>query len=339
MAQVQMLSASLGGGHFQKRFAAGKYNQRKGRVHLCQKAAHVCRPRSVRLDTRCGLFSRNNTESYEMGEASRSDVARIANFFVDAFFLDRVEDAPSQLRKNLINGQLADLRRRYTGRKSEAVLLCSRDVDGDVVGCVGMEVATFDGREQIAEGAYTENELELRPVVANLAVGQEQRRQGLARELMEECEAVAREWGYEEILLFVEDQNGRAKKLYGKLSPAVIPVAAFWRALPRAECGRRVRLCFNERQGVERQGAERQGVGISAFSSFPSFVWGEPQCFVEVPCSVRVAWDAQDKQREPSRVVVCACSAWRMPPLNLTGSQHQHGVLPYSASHNRKGLV
>ncbi|CAN0414262.1 unnamed protein product, partial [Laminaria digitata] len=59
--------------------------------------------------------------------------------------------------------------------------------------------------------------VELRPILANLAVARAARRKGLAKRLVKRCEDEAKEWGYDEVLLLVEENNQRAKKLYQKL--------------------------------------------------------------------------------------------------------------------------
>jgi len=52
------------------------------------------------------------------------------------------------------------------------------------------------------------------PYIANLAVKNTYRRQGIGRKLLASCEQVAREWGYREIRLHVLENNHSAKQLY-----------------------------------------------------------------------------------------------------------------------------
>jgi ribosomal protein S18 acetylase RimI-like enzyme len=51
-------------------------------------------------------------------------------------------------------------------------------------------------------------------VLSNLAVSAQARRRGVAKTLCEEAEALARDWGYNEIHLLVESENTPARKLY-----------------------------------------------------------------------------------------------------------------------------
>lgn len=50
--------------------------------------------------------------------------------------------------------------------------------------------------------------------IANLAVSEKYRRQGVATQLLRKCEQVAYSWGFGEIYLHVLDSNEQAKQLY-----------------------------------------------------------------------------------------------------------------------------
>ncbi|WP_243397347.1 GNAT family N-acetyltransferase [Crocosphaera subtropica] len=50
--------------------------------------------------------------------------------------------------------------------------------------------------------------------ISNLAVIQSHRRQGIAKQLLQQCEEIASKWGYDTLNLHVLDNNYPAKKLY-----------------------------------------------------------------------------------------------------------------------------
>jgi ribosomal protein S18 acetylase RimI-like enzyme len=52
------------------------------------------------------------------------------------------------------------------------------------------------------------------PYIANLAVAQEYRRQGIARKLLLQCEQTAQDWGFSELSLHVLENNLAAQELY-----------------------------------------------------------------------------------------------------------------------------
>ena len=51
-------------------------------------------------------------------------------------------------------------------------------------------------------------------VLSNLATDAQKRNRGIAKTLCEECENLAKEWGYTELYLLVESENEAARKLY-----------------------------------------------------------------------------------------------------------------------------
>ena len=56
--------------------------------------------------------------------------------------------------------------------------------------------------------------MRLRPLLSNLAVIPEYRRRGVASQLVARSEMVATQWGFDELLLLVSDDNTAARELY-----------------------------------------------------------------------------------------------------------------------------
>jgi len=138
-------------------------------------------------------------------------------------------------------------------RRLPSTFLVAKDASGKLQGCIGVEIALVDRDEEKiipkkqgeaklknaigalgpkqrralkgAQPAELVSELlpdnmDVAPVLANLAVDTTLRRQGLAQALCNEVEATVRNWGYDEVLLEVERQNGPACGLYQKLGYA-----------------------------------------------------------------------------------------------------------------------
>jgi len=82
------------------------------------------------------------------------------------------------------------------------------------MGCAGIEV---DVIKKPSDTTYSDDNKRA-PLMSNLAVGSSFRRRGVAEELVQKAEIVARkQWGYDECYLYVEQKNTAAVKLYRKL--------------------------------------------------------------------------------------------------------------------------
>lgn len=139
-------------------------------------------------------------------------------FFTEAFWASKSGGA-SELTKfqaaSLERQQVNEFRRRYgkyVGPKDRrAELIICQNGAGELMGCAGIEVDNVqksDGRGQSVRA----------PLMSNLAVGKKFRRKGLAEDLVQAAELLARkEWGFEEVYLYVEKSNTSAVKLYKKL--------------------------------------------------------------------------------------------------------------------------
>lgn len=141
-----------------------------------------------------------------------------AKFFTDAFWAGKIggTDTLSQRQsKSLSNQQIAEFRKRYSlrvgaDRRSE-LLICQDGDTGEITGCAGIELSKIS----TANGKSIEFKA---PLMSNLAVSKDFRRMGIAEDLVKAAEEIARkQWGYDEVYLYVEKRNTPAFKLYRKL--------------------------------------------------------------------------------------------------------------------------
>jgi ribosomal protein S18 acetylase RimI-like enzyme len=70
------------------------------------------------------------------------------------------------------------------------------------------------------------------PYIANLAVDDSYRSLGIGRQLISQCESIAREWGFSYIYLHVMAENSAANHLYTKLGFEVLCSDRTWHLLP-----------------------------------------------------------------------------------------------------------
>jgi ribosomal protein S18 acetylase RimI-like enzyme len=133
---------------------------------------------------------------------------------IESFFgtADRLNPVRSMQLATLLDEQFADLRSRFGGRAvGGSVYLQAVDADGAMVGFVevGITQSLKYGMEQYGVPVRDE-----RPYLANLSVRPASRRQGVGRRLVHACEEMVRSWGYDELILQVEDSNQHARNLY-----------------------------------------------------------------------------------------------------------------------------
>ena len=115
--------------------------------------------------------------------------------------------------------------------------MCKDTRQSKITGCAGVEVdtvATFaEGSEPRNGGSLWaqltgknipakptgrwETKMKYAPLMSNLVVSRQYRRQGIAEKLVQDVEDLCQEWGYDECYLYVEQRNAPAVKLYQKL--------------------------------------------------------------------------------------------------------------------------
>lgn len=79
--------------------------------------------------------------------------------------------------------------------------------------------------------------------ISNLAVSEDFRRRGIARELLQDCERLAQIWGHTQLFLHVMADNDRGLDLYRKLGYQVVSQEFLWSWLPWLYRPERLFLC------------------------------------------------------------------------------------------------
>lgn len=211
-------------------------------LHLCHKQGRALQPRMVTISAAKG----------------QKELDEVADFFVSSFWAQSTACEKVELtaagRNRLLAAEKIHMCESYGElvgtRRLKSTLLLARDVGGDIIGCVGLEVAVVNWVDQCvlsraqSESLFTAamsalsarernqyRKLALKdladellepgycvcPLLSNLAVSSRCRGTGIGRELCIKCETLARDWQYGGIVLQVEENNIPAVGLYSSL--------------------------------------------------------------------------------------------------------------------------
>jgi ribosomal protein S18 acetylase RimI-like enzyme len=66
------------------------------------------------------------------------------------------------------------------------------------------------------------------PYLSNLAIAESYRRQGGASQLLQACEAIALDWGFQDLYLHVLENNRPARRLYYKEGYRIHSIESGW---------------------------------------------------------------------------------------------------------------
>lgn len=147
---------------------------------------------------------------------SRQDLRVASSVCIESFFggPDRLNPIKSMQLATLLDEQLMDLKSRFGGRAvGGSVYLQAVDKDGVMQGFCEVGI-TQSLKYGMGAGIPVRDE---RPYLANLSVRPGARRQGIGRALVQACEEMVQKWGYDELILQVEDANEDARRLYRQL--------------------------------------------------------------------------------------------------------------------------
>ncbi|CAB9517022.1 FR47-like protein [Seminavis robusta] len=174
----------------------------------------------------------------------------VTDLFVDSFWRGKVGGGANELtesqNKTLQAQQYVEFKRRYssssTAPLASQLLLCKdTKQQNNIIGCAGVQVdaVTIFAEEEAPKQPLLlpllamilpdiipakptgrwDTKMKYAPVMSNLVVSRNYRRQGIAEQLVAAVEEACQqdEWGYDECFLYVEQRNTPAVRLYQKL--------------------------------------------------------------------------------------------------------------------------
>jgi ribosomal protein S18 acetylase RimI-like enzyme len=158
----------------------------------------------------------------QMRPLALEDVADVANLIGDSFGIGA--SFGQWLRPLFKMGIREDLRSRWQDRESEDSVcwVATRVTYPEIVGTIEVSNRSTPNAAPNKRYAY----------IANLAVDQEFRCLGIGKQLIGQCEEIAKQWGFSFIYLHVMAENQAAIHLYHKLGFEVISRDQTWHFLP-----------------------------------------------------------------------------------------------------------
>ncbi|KAH7617219.1 hypothetical protein Ndes2526B_g07812 [Nannochloris sp. 'desiccata'] len=125
-------------------------------------------------------------------------------------------------------------RQRFNFRRRSFYCFIAQDrTSSQIVGCVAVTLA----RPEAVLPPPFPTTARLRCYISNMAVAPDRRRQGVATEMLNKCERIARLWGQTSVWLHVEIENEAAERLYRGLGYKQVPwlgsSALSWRGKKR----------------------------------------------------------------------------------------------------------
>lgn len=154
-------------------------------------------------------------------------IAKVGDLCADCLF----EPESQKDRQQLSHEMSRNILSRFTplNERPNALIIAEVHVQGQrqVVGSCGIEAAPVTPEGRLSAKLSTDAQrMVVRPLLSNLVVDPEYRRQGIATRLMHEAETLARSWHFDELLIKVESENVIARALYEQLGFQAVAVDA-----------------------------------------------------------------------------------------------------------------
>lgn len=165
----------------------------------------------------CGIQASviNQKDNLVLRRIGSRDIPRAAQFLAFSMYTGEI---PKGQRNELARLEADDLSKRYGDRvgkpKFPSALLVLEE-DEEIIGCVGIDP------QELVQNRFSRwkpgSDGDVVYVLSNLAIRTDKRKKGYAKDLVNQCETLVKEWNFKEMYLLVDSANQPARKLYKKL--------------------------------------------------------------------------------------------------------------------------